>query len=374
MSVRPLSPPAQGPAPMLQVEGLVKHFGSGGGLFAGARGPVRAVDGVSFTVLRGETLALVGESGSGKSTTARLVLRLVEPSAGRIVFDGTDITSASQRSLRPLRQRMQMVFQDPFASLDPRLTVRQTLEEPLIVHGIGDAAARRARVDELLGLVGLSRYHAERYTHEFSGGQRQRVGIARALMLHPDLVVCDEPVSALDVSIQAQVVNLLKDLQARLGLTYLFIAHDLAVVEHMADRVAVMYLGKLVELAPKEALFSNPCHPYTRMLLDAIPRPHPGQPSRHQSMPAVEAASPASVPAGCSFHPRCPFAIERCRREEPALEPAELGHTAACHRKHELTAWKPLRAEAQGSGVTELRLALYAKRKAAGASPSSQAE
>jgi oligopeptide/dipeptide ABC transporter ATP-binding protein len=262
---------------------------------------------------------------------------------------------------------MQMVFQDPFASLDPRLTVRQTLEEPLIVHGIGNAAERRARVDELLALVGLTPQHAERYTHAFSGGQRQRVGIARALMLHPDLVVCDEPVSALDVSIQAQVVNLLKDLQARLGLTYLFIAHDLAVVKHMADRVAVMYLGQLVELAPKASLFANPRHPYTRMLLDAIPRPQPGQPARHQPLPAVEAASPGSVPAGCRFHPRCPYAIERCRVEEPVLEAAEAGHTAACHRKHELPAWQPLAAHGQGSSVTALRLALYAQRKAAGA-------
>ncbi len=322
MNDRPM-PPAGDETPLLEVRDLGKHFG-GGGLLARAQAPVRAVDGVSFAVLRGETLALVGESGSGKSTTARLVLRLLEPSTGRIAFDGQDITTASQRTLRPLRQRMQMVFQDPFASLDPRLTVRQTLEEPLIVHGLGSAAERRARVDEMLGLVGLGAHHAERYTHAFSGGQRQRVGIARALMLHPDLVVCDEPVSALDVSIQAQVVNLLKDLQARLRLTYLFIAHDLAVVKHMADRVAVMYLGRLVELAPKEALFANPRHPYTRMLLDAIPRPHPGQPPRHQPVTG-EAGSAASAPAGCRFHPRCPFAIERCRQEEPVLAAAASG-------------------------------------------------
>jgi oligopeptide transport system ATP-binding protein len=361
MSGRP--PLEQSGTPLLAVEGLGKHFGSTS-LFGPARAPVRAVDGVSFTLMRGETLALVGESGSGKSTTARLVLRLIEPSAGRVVFDGQDITSASQRALRPLRQRMQMVFQDPFASLDPRLTVRQTLEEPLVVHGIGNAAERRARVDEMLALVGLGSHHAERYTHAFSGGQRQRVGIARALMLHPDLVVCDEPVSALDVSIQAQVVNLLKDLQARLRLTYLFIAHDLAVVKHMADRVAVMYLGKLVELAPKEALFANPRHPYTRMLLDAIPRPHPGQVARHQPPPVGEAASPASVPGGCSFHPRCPFAIERCRVEEPTLEAAGPGQVAACHRKHELPAWEALTGDAQASSTTALRLALYAQRKA----------
>lgn len=349
--------------PLLAVEGLVKHFGSRG-LFGGARSTVRAVDGVSFTVQRGETLALVGESGSGKSTTARLVLRLIEPSEGRIHFEGTDITATSQRALRPLRQRMQMVFQDPFASLDPRLTVRQTLEEPLIVHGIGNAAERRARVDELLGLVGLGPHHAERYTHAFSGGQRQRVGIARALMLKPDLVVCDEPVSALDVSIQAQVVNLLKDLQERLGLTYLFIAHDLAVVKHMADRVAVMYLGQLVELAPRDALFANPRHPYTRMLLDAIPRPQPGQPARHQPMVTGEAGSPGSMPAGCRFHPRCPFAIERCRVEQPVLEAAGPGQVAACHRKHELPEWAPLSPAMPAGGVAAMRLALYASRKA----------
>ncbi|NML46117.1 ATP-binding cassette domain-containing protein [Ramlibacter sp. G-1-2-2] len=351
--------------PLLEVEGLVRHFGSAGGLFKPARAPVRAVDGVSFAVMRGETLALVGESGSGKSTTARLVLRLIDSSAGRIRFDGQDITDLSQRALRPLRQRMQMVFQDPFASLDPRLKVRQTLEEPLIVHGMGNAAERRARVDELLGLVGLSQHHADRYTHEFSGGQRQRVGIARALMLHPDLVVCDEPVSALDVSIQAQVVNLLKDLQARLRLTYLFIAHDLAVVKHMADRVAVMYLGQLVEIAPKHSLFANPRHPYTRMLLDAIPRPQPGEPSRHQAQAAGEVASPASAPAGCRFHPRCPFAIDRCRVEEPVLEPTEAGHMAACHRKNELAPWEAAAPAAASGSVAALRLALYAKRKAA---------
>ncbi len=354
------------PGPMLEVNGLVKHFGSGG-MFSPSRAPVRAVDGVSFAVLRGETLALVGESGSGKSTTARLVLRLIDPTAGRICFEGADITSVPQRALRPLRQRMQMVFQDPYASLDPRLTVRQTLEEPLIVHGIGDAATRRAQVDELLGLVGLSMHHASRYTHEFSGGQRQRVGIARALMLHPDLVVCDEPVSALDVSIQAQVVNLLKDLQAQLRLTYLFIAHDLAVVKHMADRVAVMYLGQLVEIAPKESLFANPRHPYTRMLLDAIPRPHPAQQQRRQ-LGVDELAGAVHAPAGCRFHPRCPFAIERCRVEEPALELTEAGHLAACHRKDELAPWESATSSVQASGVTALRLALYAQRKAANAS------
>ncbi|MDM0083593.1 ATP-binding cassette domain-containing protein [Variovorax sp. J31P179] len=362
MSAGSVQAPGESGTPLLAVEGLSKQFAARGS-FGAARAPVRAVDGVSFTVMAGETLALVGESGSGKSTTARLVLRLIEPSAGRVLFEGKDITAASQRSLRPLRQRMQMVFQDPFASLDPRLTVRQTLEEPLIVHGMGNAAERRVRVDEMLALVGLGAHYAERHTHAFSGGQRQRIGIARALMVHPDLVVCDEPVSALDVSIQAQVINLLKDLQARLRLTYLFIAHDLAVVKHMADRVAVMYLGQLVELAPKNALFANPRHPYTRMLLDAIPRPQPGQPVRHQRLPEGESAGAAGVQAGCRFHPRCPFALERCRVEEPALEAAGPGRVAACHRKDELPDWEPLAGEAQGS-LAAMRLALYAARKA----------
>ncbi len=354
---------SSGGTPLLAVKDLSKVFASTG-QFGPARAPVRAVDGISFTVMAGETLALVGESGSGKSTTARLVLRLIEPTSGSVLFEGKDITTVSQRSLRPLRQRMQMVFQDPFASLDPRLTVRQTLEEPLIVHGVGNAAERRARVDGMLALVGLGAHYAERHTHAFSGGQRQRIGIARALMLNPDLVVCDEPVSALDVSIQAQVINLLKDLQARLGLTYLFIAHDLAVVKHMADRVAVMYLGRLVELAPRDTLFASPRHPYTRMLLDAIPRPQPGQPIRHQPMPDGDVASAARTGTGCSFHPRCPFAIERCRVEEPALETVQAGQVAACHRLHELPAWQPPGNGAQASSVTTMRLALYAARKA----------
>jgi oligopeptide/dipeptide ABC transporter ATP-binding protein len=349
-------------APLLAVDGLVKHFGSTG-VFAGRRTPVRAVDGVSFTEQRGETLALVGESGSGKSTTARLALRLIEPSAGRIRFDGRDITTATQRSLRPLRQRMQMVFQDPFASLDPRLTVRQTLEEPLIVHRVGSTAERRERVDDMLALVGLGPHHAERYTHAFSGGQRQRVGIARALMLRPDFLVCDEPVSALDVSIQAQVLNLMQDLQERLGLTYLFIAHDLAVVKHVADRVAVMYLGQLMEVAPRDALFSEPRHPYTRMLLDAIPRPQPGLPPRPLAVAASEPGGAGDMPAGCRFHPRCPFAIERCRVETPALEAGGTAHAAACHRRDELPRWEPAAGEGRAGSVTAMRLALYASRK-----------
>jgi oligopeptide transport system ATP-binding protein len=361
--------------PLLEVERLSKHFDGGSGMFARG-GKVRAVDGVSFTVMRGETLGLVGESGSGKSTTARLALRLLEPDGGRIRFDGTDITQASAAALRPLRRRMQMVFQDPYASLDPRMTVRQTLEEPLVVHGFGNAAARRARVDTLLSLVNLSAHHATRYPHEFSGGQRQRVGIARALALEPDLVVCDEPVSALDVSIQAQVINLLKDLQARLGLSYLFIAHDLAVIKHMADRVAVMYLGRLVETATKERLFANPRHPYTRMLLAAIPGAHPAsQPERVEAervlaervlaervLAGGDLPGPANPPTGCPFHPRCPFAVDKCRVEVPPLEAGEAGHLAACHRQDELPPWQPA-AVLQPSANAARRMALYALRR-----------
>jgi oligopeptide transport system ATP-binding protein len=362
-----MNPPVSGdaPPPLLEVEGLTKHFDGGSGMFA--RGSkVRAVDGVSFSVMRGETLALVGESGSGKSTTARLVLRLLDPTGGRIRFDGIDITHAPSATLRPLRRRMQMVFQDPYASLDPRMTVRRTLEEPLIAHRIGNATARRERVDALLSLVNLSAHHASRYPHEFSGGQRQRVGIARALALEPDLVVCDEPVSALDVSIQAQVINLLKDLQARLGLAYLFIAHDLAVVKHMADRVAVMYLGRLVEIADKRRLFADPRHPYTRMLLAAIPGTHPdSQPTRATRTEATgELPSPANPPGGCPFHTRCPFVVERCRVEVPPLAANEAGHLAACHRQDELPPWQ-WAAVMQPSANAARRMALYALRREA---------
>ena len=294
---------------LLQVDGLAKHYP--------VRGSVaRAVDGVSFAIDPGETLALVGESGCGKSTTARLALRLIEPTAGTIRFEGQDITRTEGAGLRTLRRRMQMVFQDPFASLNPRMTVGQTLDEPLRLHAMGGASERRARVQELLGLVGLPAGHAFRYPHEFSGGQRQRIGIARALAVEPALIVCDEPVSALDVSIQAQVVNLLQDLQARTGVSYLFIAHDLAVVKHVAHRVAVMYLGRIVETGPKGAVFRRPRHPYTRALLAAIPRPDP-----HRARPATVASgdvpSPLAIPPGCRFHTRCPFVIDRCREEDP---------------------------------------------------------
>ncbi len=349
-------------APLLEAEGLVKHYPLRRGvLFPKTVGAVRAVDGISFQLRRGETLALVGESGCGKSTTARLVLRLLEPTAGEIRFDGQDITRLSGAALRSLRRRMQIVFQDPFASLNPRMRVGEILEEPLAVHRIGDRAARRARVAELLDLVGLAPYQAARYPHEFSGGQRQRIGIARALAAEPDLIVCDEPVSALDVSIQAQVVNLLEELQGRLGLAYLFIAHDLAVVKHVADRVAVMYLGRIVEVGAKADVFANPRHPYTRVLLSAIPRPDPHRKLARQ-VPGGDVPSPAAVPPGCRFHTRCPFVIDRCRVEDPPPHVIGMGHVSACHRAEELP---PM--EEQEEGVTApaaaRRLALYAERR-----------
>ncbi len=349
--------------PLLEVEGLAKHYPLRAGLLSRSKGAVRAVDGVSFRVFAGETLALVGESGCGKSTTARLALRLIEPTAGVVRFEGRDITALHGGPLRALRRRMQIVFQDPYASLNPRMTVGAILEEPLVVHGIGDGAARRARVAELLGLVGLAPYHAARYPHEFSGGQRQRIGIARALAVEPALVVLDEPVSALDVSIQAQVVNLLGDLQARLGLAYLFIAHDLAVVKHVADRVAVMYLGRIVETGPKERVFANPRHPYTRLLLSAIPRPDPHRRLARQAAQG-DLPSPASVPAGCRFHTRCPFVVDRCRVEDPALMAVEAEHLSACHRAQELEPWGAEEAVVAPPNAAR-RLALYAARRAA---------
>ncbi len=337
---------------LLEVEGLAKHYPMRGGM-------VRAVDGVSFALARGETLALVGESGCGKSTTARLVLRLIEPSAGTVRFDGVEVAGGA--ALRALRRRVQVVFQDPYASLNPRLKVGETIAEPMEVHGIGDSASRMARVEELLGLVGLAPYHAQRYPHEFSGGQRQRIGIARALSVQPELVVCDEPVSALDVSIQAQVVNLLKDLQARFGLSYLFIAHDLAVVRHMADRVAVMYLGQIVELAPKRALFAAPRHPYTHALLNAIPRPDPRRRGTVQHL-GGDVPSPMNPPPGCRFHTRCPHAAAICREQVPPLRELAPGHAAACHLAETLPAFDG----AAGEGLAPLaarRLALYAAAK-----------
>ncbi len=356
--VRELSPPGTGlgetASALLQATDLKKHFRTRSGL-------VRAVDGVSFSLAKGETLALVGESGCGKSTTARLVLRLIEPTAGSVQFEGRDITAIPAGELRRLRRRMQIVFQDPFASLNPRMTVGDTLDEPLLIHGYGNAAKRRERVSELLGLVGLPPEHASRFPHEFSGGQRQRVGIARALALEPALVVCDEPVSALDVSVQAQVVNLLSDLQKRLGLSYLFIAHDLAVVKHVATRVAVMYLGRIVETAARDDLFARPLHPYTRALLSAIPRPDPAQKLARQ-VPGGDVPSPLNPPPGCHFHTRCPFATDRCRTEVPALRAIAPTHLSACHYAEELPPFEAAEARPIAPNAAK-RMALYAERR-----------
>ena len=317
---------------LLEVRNLVKHFPVVTG-FRGAKLSVKAVDGVSFTLKRGETLGLVGESGCGKTTTGRCVLQLERPTSGEVVFEGTELTKLSDSQLRGMRRRMQVIFQDPYSSLNPRMTVGQILTEPLKVHGlIKDKAKRAARVRELLTQVGLLPQHARRYPHQMSGGQRQRVGIARALAMEPSLIVCDEPVSALDVSIQAQIVNLLEDLQKRLGLTYLFIAHDLSVVRHISDRVVVMYLGKVVEIADRRSLYEEPLHPYTKALLSAVPIPDPKlEARRERTVLRGEVPSALNPPAGCVFHPRCPIAVERCSAEIPPLREIRPGHFAACH-------------------------------------------
>jgi oligopeptide transport system ATP-binding protein len=320
-------------APQLRVEKLIKHFPVRNALFGRRASAVHAVDGISFDLAAGETLALVGESGCGKSTVGRLVLRLIEPSAGKVWFNGRDIFSLDERQMRGLRREMQIIFQDPYASLNPRMTVGETLTEPLALHGLA-TGRHRERVAELLRLVGLAPQHAQRYPHEFSGGQRQRIGIARALAVEPRLIVCDEPVSALDVSIQAQVINLLQDLQRRFGLSYIVIAHDLAVVKHIATRVAVMYLGKFVECADARELFANPQHPYTQALLSAIPLPEPAL-RRQRIILEGDVASPIDPPPGCRFRTRCPHARERCASEDPALVVTN-GHGVACHFWREL--------------------------------------
>jgi oligopeptide/dipeptide ABC transporter ATP-binding protein len=320
--------------PILRVASLAKHFQGGGGLFGGPAATVKAVDGVSFEIQRGETLGLVGESGCGKTTTGRCILRLETPTSGEVVFEGRDMAKLSDAELRGVRRRMQVIFQDPYSSLNPRMTVGQIIAEPLAVHRIvPDRAARAARVQDLLRHAGLLPAMARRYPHELSGGQRQRVGIARALAMEPSLIVCDEPVSALDVSIQAQIINLLEELQAEFGLTYLFVAHDLSVVRHISDRVAVMYLGKVMEITDRKSLYQDPQHPYTKALLSAVPIPDPAvEAGREHVVLGGEVPSPLNPPSGCVFHPRCPIAVAECRTIVPELREIKPGHQAACIR------------------------------------------
>lgn len=326
---------------ILEVRNLKKHFPIRRGLMRRIVGHVRAVDDVDFEIREGETLSLVGESGCGKTTTSRCVLRAIQPTAGEIRFqiDGDEILDLAflpKRALRPVRQRVQMIFQDPFSSLNPRMTIMDIIGEPLLVNGMTDLEERRARVQELLELVRLPSAFINRFPHAFSGGQRQRIGIARALALNPSLIVADEPVSALDVSVQAQIVNLMLDLQDRLGLSYLFVAHDLSVVKHISDRVAVMYVGKIVEVAKTKDLFQSPRHPYSEALLSAVPVPDPRARSQRIVLEG-DVADPANPPSGCYFHPRCPYATDRCRSETPALAETAPDHAVACHRAEELS-------------------------------------
>lgn len=315
---------------LLKVENLKKYFPIHSGIFKGEKKDIKAVDDISFEVYEGETLGIVGESGCGKSTTGRVIMRLHEATDGKVTFNDVELTALSAKQMRKARRDIQMVFQDPYASLNPRHTVEKILEEPLIVHGIGTAAERKQKVREYLEIVGLSAYHAKRYPHQFSGGQRQRIGIARALMTNPKLIIADEPVSALDVSIQAQVLNLMQRLQQDLKLTYIFIAHDLGVVRHISDRVGVMYLGRMVELADSESLYEEPLHPYTQALLSAVPIPNPVY-KREQVILQGDIPSPSNPPKGCTFHTRCPFAMEICKTTVPAFMEVKQGHSVACH-------------------------------------------
>ena len=320
--------------PLLQVRNLKKYFPIKQGFFNQVVGQIRAVDGISFDLYHGECLGLVGESGSGKTTVGRSVLRALSPTDGQVLFRlddrSYDLATATEGTLRPLRQHMQMIFQDPYSSLNPRMTVFDIIGEPLLVNGVSDKSEREQRVQELLTQVGLKPEHMRRYPHAFSGGQRQRIGIARALALHPKLIVADEPVSALDVSVQAQVLNLLQELQENFQLTYLFIAHDLSVVGHISDRIAVMYAGKLVELGATDELFRQPRHPYTEALLAAVPVPEPSW-DRKRTLLSSEVADPANLPSGCVFHPRCPYAEDRCKTEVPEFREIATGHLARCH-------------------------------------------
>lgn len=314
---------------LIEVKNLKKYFPIKNGFLNKNVSSVKAVDGLDFTIYKGETLGLVGESGCGKSTTGRTILQLLEPTEGEVIYEGKNLVEMKKKDLRKARRDLQMVFQDPYASLDPRLTVRSIISEPLEIHGLYSNGERKKKVDELLDVVGLSSFHANRYAHEFSGGQRQRIGIARALALNPKLIVADEPVSALDVSIQSQVINLLQDLQEQFQLTYLFIAHDLSVVKHISDRIGVMYLGRIVELADKKQLFDSPKHPYTKALLSAIPVPNPLI-KKERIVLQGDVPSPATPPTGCTFHPRCSACMQICKTEKPAFREVD-GQFVACH-------------------------------------------
>ncbi|NNU82063.1 dipeptide ABC transporter ATP-binding protein [Halovulum dunhuangense] len=348
---------------ILEAVDLKRHFVTKKPLF-GEPTVVRAVDGVSLRIRRGETFAIVGESGCGKSTLARVLVRLIDPDEGAVIYEGRDIAALADAEMRSLRRDLQFIFQDPFSSLNPRMTVGALIGEPLKAHGIGTPGERRARVAELLSRVGLRPEHADRYPHEFSGGQRQRIGIARALATGPKLVIGDEPVSALDVSIQAQVVNILQDLKDEFGLTLVVIAHDLAVIRHMSDRVAVMYLGEVVEVAPAAELFDTPRHPYTEALVAAIPLPKVGA-RRAGARVAGDPPNPIAPPPGCRFHPRCAYAVDRCRTERPGLHPAGEGREVACHRAEELQLAGLGDAEGGRTAATERRFELYRAARAA---------
>ncbi|WP_096436416.1 ABC transporter ATP-binding protein [Alteribacter populi] len=316
--------------PLLEVKGLKKYFDVTGGVFSKKVGEVKAVDDVSFDVFEGEVLGIVGESGCGKSTTGKTLLRLIDPTEGQVMFDGKDVTKLNEDEMRKMRRDMQIIFQDPYASLNPRHKVEKILGEPLIVHGIGDKEERLKKVKEILEIVGLPGDHASRYPHQFSGGQRQRIGIARALIVNPKLIVCDEPVSALDVSIQSQILNLMEDLQEEFGLTYLFIAHDLSVVKHISDRIGVMYLGRLVELTTNEELYDNPLHPYTKSLLSAVPNPDPDV-KKDRIILEGDVPSPSNPPSGCAFHTRCPECMDICSEIRPEFQEISDNHFVACH-------------------------------------------